>query len=310
MSGMTLRTSFLAIIMTTVAGAASGQDMEPRAYSPSPVGANFLVVSYSWSSGDVVFDPTLPISDVSADVQGLVFALGHSFNLFGRQSLLTGGIPYVFADVSGRVFEQSGSVERTGIGDTRVRLAINLRGVPAMTPREFAAARRQTIVGASIAFSAPTGQYFDTKLVNIGTNRWSFKPEVGVSVPEGHWDFDGYLGALFYTDNDDFFPGGAHRTQDPVLSVQGHASYSFRPRLWIAADGTWYHGGSSQVDAGTPSTALNNSRLGLTLSLPVGRRYSAKIAYGSGVVARTGTDFSTIAVAWQALWLSPRWSGR
>jgi hypothetical protein len=95
-----------------------------------------------------------------------------------------------------------------------------------------------------------------------------------------------------------------------ILAIQGHASYTFRPRFWIAADGTWYRGGSSRVDGRDPSASLNNTRLGITVSFPVGRRYSAKVAYGSGVVARTGTDFSTVAVAWQALWLSPRWSGR
>ena len=95
-----------------------------------------------------------------------------------------------------------------------------------------------------------------------------------------------------------------------MLAIQGHASYTFRPRLWVAADGTWYRGGSSRVNDGDASTSLNNSRLGLTVSFPVGRRYSAKVAYGSGLVARTGTDFSTVAIAWQVLWLSPRWSGR
>jgi hypothetical protein len=289
---------------------AIAQEMEPRAYSPSPVGANFFVTSYSWSSGGVLTDPTLPIQDVQADVQGLSLAIGHSFNLFGREALATGAVPYVLADVSGQVFEDRASVERNGAGDLRLRLAVNLRGVPAMTPREFAASRRTTIVGASLSISAPTGQYFNTKLINIGTNRWSFKPEVGVSFPKNHWDFDGYVGAWFYTGNDSFFPGSASRTQDAVLSIQGHASYSFQPRLWVAVDGTWYHGGASRVDDAAPSAPLNNSRLGVTLSLPVGKRYSAKIAYGSGVVARTGTDFNTVAIAWQVLWLSPRWSGR
>ena len=292
------------------AALASAQEMEPRAYSPSPVGANFFVTSYSWSTGNIVFDPTLPFSDVQADVQGLAVATGHSFNLLGKLGLLTVAIPYVRADVTGKVFEEQASITRSGLGDARLKLSVNLRGNPAMSAREFVAARRRTIVGASLMVTAPAGQYYDTKLINIGTNRWSFKPEVGVAVPRGRWDLDAYIGAWFYTTNADFYPSGLVRTQDPVLTIQGHASYTIRPRLWVAADATWYRGGSAQVEEGTPSTSMNNSRLGLTVSLPVGRRYSAKVAYGSGVFARTGTDFSTIAVAWQVLWLSPRWSGR
>jgi hypothetical protein len=274
------------------------------------VGANFFVASYVWSNGNVVFDPTLPLTDVHANVQGFVVGIGHSFNLLGKLALVTVAMPYAVADVTGKVFEQQAATSRSGLADGRVKLSVNLRGNDAMAGREFAAAPRRAIVGASLTMTAPAGQYYATKLINVGTNRWSFKPEVGVSVPKGRWDVDGYVGAWFYTANTDFYPSGMVRTQDPILGIQGHVSYTFKPRLWIAGDGTWYRGGSARVGDGDPSTSMNNSRLGVTLSLPVGKRYSAKIAYASGVVARTGTDFSTVAVAWQAVWLNPRWSGR
>ena len=41
----------------------------------------------------------------------------------------------------------------------------------------------RTIVGVSLLVQAPTGQYDPDRLINIGTNRWTFRPEVGVSVP-------------------------------------------------------------------------------------------------------------------------------
>jgi hypothetical protein len=289
---------------------AGAQDLEPKAYSASPVGANFLVMSYNWASGNVLFDPTLPITDVKARVQALVVGVGHSFNLFGDLGLVTVGLPAGWLAATGNVYEQAASVTRSGLGDARLKLSVNLRGNPAAPPSEFARRPRQTIVGASITATAPTGQYDDTKLINIGTNRWAFKPEVGVSWPKGPWDVDGYVGTWFFTANQDFFPRGQTRTQDPVLAIQGHVSYTMQPRLWVAVDGTWYHGGSSVVDGGPPSTPLSNSRIGITASLPAGKRYSLKLAYGQGAVVRTGTDFKTIAIAWQALWLSPRWSGR
>ena len=307
-----VRAAFVYALLGSGLGAAGAraQDMEPRAYSASPVGANFLVASYSFSTGAVVSDPTLPISDIHADVQGLVVAVGHSFNLLGNLGLVTAAIPYARADVTGRVFEQAAETFRSGLADARFKVSVNLRGNPAMSPREFAAAPRRTIVGASLTMTAPAGQYYDTKLINLGTNRWSFKPEVGIAVPKGRWDLDGYVGAWLYTPNSNFYPGGMHRTQDAILTVQGHASYTVRPRLWVAADGTWYRGGGARINEGEASESMNNSRLGVTVSFPVGRRYSAKVAYASGVSARTGTDFSTVAVAWQVLWLSPRWSGR
>ena len=301
----------VAIVCAVLAQAPTfAQEMEPKAYSASPIGANFLVTSYTWSTGSVVSDPTLPVSDVRAGVHGLVVGLGHTFNAFGNLGLATAAMPYVLADVTGKVFEQRTAITRSGLADARFKMSVNLRGNPAMSPREFAAARRRTIVGASLTVTAPAGQYYDSKLINIGTNRWSFKPEVGVSFPTGRWDLDAYVGGWFYTANSRFYPGGSLRTQDPVLSVQGHASYSVRRGLWIAADGTWYRGGSVRIDNGDASTSMNNSRVGVTASFPVGRRYSAKVAYASGIVARTGTDFSVVAAAFQMVWLSTRWSGR
>ena len=55
-----------------VAAAASAQDLEPRAYASSPVGATFLVLGLSHSSGGVVVDPTLPVSDIEASINGVV----------------------------------------------------------------------------------------------------------------------------------------------------------------------------------------------------------------------------------------------
>ncbi|HMF98313.1 MAG TPA: transporter [Vicinamibacterales bacterium] len=291
---------------TLAAGRARAQDMEPKAYSASPVGANFLVGSYSHSSGGVVFDPTLPISDVDARVQGFVAAVGHSFNLFGDLALATVAVPYALADVSGKVGEQAAAISRSGLADTQFRFSVNLRGNPAMSVREFVRAPRRTIVGASLTVSAPAGQYYDSKLINIGNNRWAFKPEVGISIPIRKLDADAYFATWLFTSNDDFYPGGRKRSQDPLFSVQAHLSYSFKPRLWLAADSTWYSGGSTRIDDGDQSPTVNNSRLGVTLSLPVGNRYSCKVAYASGVIVRTGTNFTTFAVAWQVLWFTQR----
>jgi hypothetical protein len=302
-----IRTAAFALACAAiVAGRAAAQDMEPKSYSASPVGANFFVGSFSWSTGSVVFDPTLPLSDVHADVRGFVAAVGHSFDLFGNLALATVALPYVLADVTGKIQEQAASTSRSGLADARFRLSVNLRGNPAMSAREFARAPKQTIIGASLSVSAPAGQYYDTKLINLGNNRWTFKPEVGISVPIRRVDADAYLGATFFTRNDDFYPGGQARTQEPVLAAQAHVSYTLRPRLWVAFDSTWYAGGAARVAEGDASIPANNSRAGITFSMPVGVRYSLKVAYGNGVIVRTGTNFSSVAVAMQALWLSPR----
>ena len=200
--------------------------------------------------------------------------------------------------------EEARAITRSGLADARFKLSINLAGNSAMGAREFVKAPRQTIVGASLTLSAPSGQYDSAHLINLGTNRWSFKPEIGVSVPAGRWDVDAYLGVWLFTRNDDFYPGAKTRSQDPMVALQGHASYTIRPRLWLALDATWYEGGGARVEGSDPVGAVNNSRLGVTLSLPAGRHHSFKVAYSGGMVVRTGTDFRTLSVGWQWLWLT------
>ncbi len=201
--------------------------------------------------------------------------------------------------VDGNVAEQAQQIRRSGLADLRVKLSVNLLGTKAMSREEFVKAPKKTILGVSLTVQAPTGQYDPTKLINLGTNRWSFKPEVGVSVPVGRWYLDAYLGAWFFTNNDQFYTGNSTRRQDPMTVLQGHASYVFKSRAWLAIDATWYGGGASTVDSNPPSARQSNSRFGATFAAPLVKGHSLKFAASTGATTRTGTDFDTLLVTWQ-----------
>jgi len=282
---------------------ARAQELEPRSYSASPVGVSFAGAAYAYSSGGVVFDASLPFSDVMAYINGVALGWGHTFGVLGRQALVGVTVPYAFGDVSGSVLEARRSITRSGLADLKARVSLNLYGNPAQTPQEFARRSRPPfLVGTSLSVSAPTGQYYGDKLINLGTNRWGFKPEIGLSVPWRKLDLEVYGGVWLFTDNPDFYPGGLSRQQDPLSTFQAHASYTFRPSLWIAANGTWYGGGAASVGGGPKSGRLDNSRLGATLSLPLTASQSAKIAYSRGALVRAGSNFSSFVAGWQIRW--------
>jgi hypothetical protein len=283
-------------------GTAAAQDLEPRAYAASPVGTNFLALAAVRSSGGVLVDPSLPIEDVQATVSSLSVGFGRTFSLFGRTALVGAGLPFARANVSGRVGEEAGRVIREGMADLRIRLAVNLVGGRAVTVREFAGARRPTIVGVSLVTVPPLGKYDRTRLINLGANRWAFKPEVGVSHAIQRWTIDAYAGVWLFMENDEFYTGASVRAQRPIVSIQTHASYTFRPRLWIAADATWYSGGSTTVDGVAKRDLQRNSRIGATLSLPLPGQQSIKFAGSAGATTRIGSDFTTFAAAWQVSW--------
>jgi hypothetical protein len=225
-------------------------------------------------------------------------------SIFGRTALLVAAVPFAWADASGRVGDTPGTVSRTGLADPRVKLSVNLLGGRAMRLREFAGAKRPTIVGVSLTVGPPLGQYDRTKLINLGANRWAFKPEVGVSHLAGKWTIDGYFGAWLFTANDQFFRGSSVRTQRPVVGLQGHVSYTVKPRLWVAFDGTWYAGGTTTIDGVRRADLQRNSRVGATVSFPLAQHQSLKFAYSAGATTRVGSDFRTFVAAWQLAWFS------
>ncbi len=174
-----------------------------------------------------------------------------------------------------------------------------------MDAKTFVSRPRNPILGASMVVVVPVGQYMPDKLINIGTNRWAFKPELGFSYPAGHWQFDAYAGVWLFADNTDFY-GGHRKSQDPITSLQAHVSYTLRPGLWAAIDATQYSGGVTSVDDVPNSSRQNNLRLGLTLSAPMPRVKGLflKLTYSDGAVVRVGSDFKSVGLAFQYAWLA------
>jgi hypothetical protein len=240
---------------------------------------------------------------VTAKISGVGVGYFQSLDLFGHYGNITLSIPYAWGPIRGLVDKEPTRITRSGLGDPRLRLTVNLAGAPALSPREFAGYQQKTNLGLGFVLSAPLGQYDLDKLLNLGANRWAFKPELGVSHRRGPWLIEGAGGVWLFGANNRFM-GTSKREQDPVVALQGHVIYHFPKRIWLALNGNFFTGGGARVD-GVRSSApvLRNSRLGATLSIPLHRRHSLQISFHDGVVTRLGTDFQRLAVSYQFVWL-------
>jgi hypothetical protein len=282
----------------------SAQDLDPRAYARVPVDVTLLITGFNYTYGGVVLDPTSPIQDLKAKVETPMLAIARTFSFFGLTSQAFVALPFSWAQASGKLLGEDSSITRSGLGDTRFRISTLLFGAPAVTVEEFAKSSAQTVLGASLTVIAPTGQFFSNKLINLGTNRWSFKPEIGLSyMVSGQWFIDLYAGVWLFTNNDSFYPGNSVRSQNPLISFQTHISYNFNPVMWAAIDLTYYTGGQSSVNDFYNDDRQNNSRLGATFNFPISKKSAIKIAYSTGAIIRLGANFSTISVAWQMAFL-------
>jgi hypothetical protein len=293
----------LAVAVLILTGTALGQDLEPRAYTAAPVGAHFLVMALGYSSGGVLLDPSIPATDVSARIGLASIGYLRTFGFGNRTASLTLALPYALGKMSGQLGEDAQTIHRSGFGDARIRLSVNLIGNPVLTPQEFARRKPATTLGASLAVVAPMGQYDPLRLINIGTNRWAFKPELGLSHPAGNWVLDLAAGVWLFTENADFY-GGQTRSQAPLWTAQGNVSYTFRPGLWLAAGATFYGGGRTSVNGGEKQDRQGNSRCGLMLTVPVAKAYALKFSWSTGVITRIGGSFTAYVVAFQYRWFS------
>lgn len=292
-------------LLTCLVAQLAAQELQPRAYIPTPVGLNYFGFGYSNNKGGVLFDPTLPVEDlqVKAHIPSIMFA--QTLDVAGRTAQLLVVAPYVVADLEGGASGVRQSLYRSGLGDATFRYAMNIYGAPAMSLKEYAEYRQKTIIGASITVIAPIGQYDPNRLVNISTNRWEFKPEVGVSRALGKWTIEGAAGVWLFTANNRYL-GGSARTQDPLGSLQFHVVRFLPHRIWLAGDWTFFTGGRSQVDGRDRPDYMGNTRLGVTAGIAITRRQAIKVTYFNGVWSRVGSDMSSFGVSYSVIWRNGR----
>jgi len=286
----------------TVSSLAGAQELVPAAYTPAPYGINLITFATTYRSGDVTFDPAVPIEDASAWVAPSSLGYARTFSVGGQSANIGVIVPYVVGHIDGIYLGEQAFADRSGFGDLGVRFAVNLFGAPAMSPIEFQAFKPRTMIGTSLSVIAPTGEYDSSKLINISTNRWSFKPEIGVVHVMGRWAIDAYVGGTFFTDNTDFF-GGVTKKQDSIFSTQAHLRYLFKPGLWGAVDGNFWWGGQSTVDGYVNDDKQRNSRVGVTVSMSLGRSHSLRIAASRGAITRIGGDFISIGASYGYSWM-------
>lgn len=291
----------LAILVLGVSATLHAQDLEPRAYSNSPIGLNFAIAGYAFAKGDVLTDPSLPLENVSNESHVGVFGYATTFRAFSQSGKFDFIVPYAALDAKGLVLGLPHERRVNGFADPAFRVSLNFIGAPALTAAEFRNYRQDFILGASLRVTAPLGQYDSTKLVNVGTNRWSFKPEIGFSKALGRWTVEVAPAATLYTNNGNFF-GGQTREVAPLYSLQSNVSYTFTPGGWVALNAGYFVGSRTTINGLENHDQQEGVRFGATLALPVNRYQSVKLYGITGYNADRHHDFAAVGVAWQVRW--------
>jgi len=279
------------------------QDLEPRSLSVMPTGGNFAVASYGYSKGNIMVDNSLPIENLEAKLNSFVFAYAHSFKLFNKLAKFDIVAPYSFGTFTGIVYDLDSSTSRTGFADPLARLSIVLLGAKPLKISEYAnKIEKKFKLGVSFRLRAPLGQYDNTKLINIGANRWAFKTSIA-----GSYSFtkkiilEGKFSSWFFTENKEFWNGNTIE-QKPLISAQLNLTYIFKPGVWAALSFGQSGQGETIVNGVEKDDLQQNSRMGVAFAYRIAKKHAVKIAVTSGVSTRYGANFTTILVAYQFMW--------
>jgi hypothetical protein len=284
------------------AGAAMAQELEPRRWSHLPVGANFVGVGYAYTETEIFLDPALQIEDATGEIHTGAFSYLRALDVFGKSARIDVLVPYSIGRWEGLLEGQPASTRRSGFNDPRVRFAVNVLGSPAQRGAAFRQFKPSTILGVALEVTAPYGEYHEENLINLGGNRWIFRPQIGVVHNWAKWAAEITTSAWFYTDNSDFF-GDTNRDQDPLLSVQGHVIYTFRPGLWASLSGAYGGGAGSKINGVEAGDKIGKFLWAASFGFPLDRRQGIKIAYMHGQTTEsTGDDFDRLILAYSTMW--------
>jgi hypothetical protein len=297
-------TTFRLLSLVIVLGAAAtvrGQDLEPRAFSQTPVGMNFAVVSVGYAEGGVLFDQGTTLEDVTGEITSVAAAYVRSLDLLGKSAKASVVVPVVWGDWSGRYQGAGATASRRGLADPLAELSVNFLGAPALAPGEMRGYRQKWVAGASLRVSIPVGQYDPAKLLNLGSHRWAVRPRVGVSRCTGPWTVEAMGSVWLFADNDDFL-GGVRLEQEPLWSLQGDVIHQWPSRVWVGLGVGVSRGGQTRADGVASDTYKKNTRWAAIVSVPLNRRHSLKAVYIDGLRTRAGSDFDQVSLAWSMFW--------
>lgn len=298
-------TSFIAAASIGLAGMvmpAQAQDLEPRRWSQLPTGVNFFGAGIAYSEGDVFLDPVLQIEDASVELSTVGISYVRTFGLLGRDARFDVNVPYAEGSWNGLLQGEPASVRRQGLMDPRFRLSVLLYGGPALSPREFAESpRSNTVVGLGVSVTAPLGEYINDKLINLGQNRWTIRPQLGITHSRGPWTYELTGSVFFFTDNDRFFEG-ATLENDPLYALQGHLIYTFRPGLWMSLSSAYGDGAEPTVNGVPTNSVTENWLSALSIGIPISRRQGIRLTYlRSRTQVSTGADMDTVVLGYQTM---------
>ncbi len=291
----------LTILLIFFSRALIAQDLDPWVYNNLPLKMNSAAVSYALVDGNVIGDPASPIQNFNTTTHKIVAGYLRTIDFFGKLGRIQLIVPFSFMSGTAKINGLDTAGTRTGFDDMRLRIGLNIFGSPPLEPKNFGTYRQEAIIGASIVIVIPLGQYYPERVVNLGSNRWGFKPEVGLSIRVGQFFCELYGGVKFTTANYVYL-GSKALKQSPLYSIQTHLSHTFSNNMRIALSGTYVNGGQTSINDNKLNDYIRHFRGGVSFGVSIKQTNLITLQLNSTISTNASLDYRSLVLSYSYTW--------
>lgn len=143
----------------------------------------------------------------------------------------------------------------------------------------------------------PTGEYNHEKALNLGLNRWAFKPELSMGrYLTSKLGVELFTSIDFYRDNDEYGPSKVTLEQDPVYYANAHLFYDLDPATYVSTDYYYEYGGETKIDGAAQENEKNDHYLQFTFAHMVSQTYQVMFKYKIPLEIENGVKASTVGI--------------
>jgi hypothetical protein len=253
-------------------------DDDARDYIPAPPGTMLMIGYYKHIWADSIYSGGQKVTDDIDFKQDLGIVRMVYFTQLGPFVI----DPQFLLPIAGATLDTTniGGVKSssTGVGDLIVTATCWFINDP----------KSKTWFGFTPFITMPTGEYDKFSPVNIGNNRWAFKPEIGFVKGIGEKLYiDLIANVEAYSDNDDYL-GHSKLEQDPVLGVEAHVSYDITKTFYASVDYFYHYGGKTIVDDVSQNNRQSNHGIQLSLAYSFLPGYQVLLQYRNDFEVESG----------------------
>jgi hypothetical protein len=281
---------------------ARAQFTDPRTYENTPVGTNQVELGYAYARADTSIDTSLVITGAQLVLHQGTVGYTRYFGWLHRLMWVEAAVP--FASLGGSISGTNVQGSIAGAGDSSYAVSMLLKGGPALGEAQFQHYTPRTTLGVSVAVTAPTGSYDSARLLNLGADRWSFKPEIGLSHPFGpdhKWVLDVNGNVYWYTDNTSY-RGRELLRQEPLVGLEGHISYAFSDRVWTSFDARYSGRAATVIDGVNQDNPQRNVVVGSETNISLRASSSLMVGFAKAVAHRNGPSVAGVSVKFNYTW--------